>query len=367
MEGLSPTQGGPSSPYLHPYMARADQLLTDAGRIMSQMLEDCSTTVSAFTAVQLDRMAEAAAAGKPGEKLLSSLQRTTETEGSDRVWLRSQVGDAVRNTYDYHMERTSTDADVVKKQQRHHRARERRLSHLVDLYVRNRSKHAIPEGCLRMGLEYKYLGTPRHIWEIHRQLRIVPGHTWIDTALASPEARLWRPPGWEEGRYTDIEVAVRDNKEWYRRLKYTRHVNGVKVDSELVHTVTGENLYVRGTPELEKMPDPGLGDRWPFEDKYGWDKAIVNNDDMLVVLEPLWKKVGELVEGNPMQLLLRPPPEADHQDRQGPTVTWHPPIILNCGTSSTADNAKIVRHLRKHRGAARKTIVTGDMQTVTPQ
>ena len=54
-----------------------EQLLTGAGRIMSEMLVDCTTTVSAFMAVQLDRMANAAEAGSPGEKLVASLERST--------------------------------------------------------------------------------------------------------------------------------------------------------------------------------------------------------------------------------------------------------------------------------------------------
>ena len=55
--GPSPRDGVPSPPSLQPHWTRVEQLLTGAGRIMSEMLVDCTTTVSAFMAVQLDRMA----------------------------------------------------------------------------------------------------------------------------------------------------------------------------------------------------------------------------------------------------------------------------------------------------------------------
>ena len=80
-------------------------------------------------------------------------------------------------------------------------------------------------------------------------------------------------------------------------------------------------------------------------DQYNYSDAIVDNNEMQLYLVPLWSEVLALTTIDPMGLLLRPPKEADRRpDRwKEPTVTWHPPVLLDCGTSSYKDAARIYK------------------------
>ena len=144
-------------------------------------------------------------------------------------------------------------------------------------------------------------------------------------------------------------------------MKFSRHKDGQKVESELLHTVTGEHFYIPAAL-TDHLPDPGLGKNWPFLGKYDFSDAVVNLEEMEVYVAPVWKKILQLQNTNSMQLLMRPPPEADTKQWQGPTQIWHPPIILHCGTSSYVDNAKIVKNVRLNRKGT-KSVIACDMQT----
>lgn len=99
-------------------------------------------------------------------------------------------------------------------------------------------------------------------------------------------------------------------------------------------------------------------------DQYNYSDAIVDNNEMQLYLVPLWSEALALTCINPMGLLLRPPKEADlRPDRwKEPTVTWHPPVLLNCGTSSYKDAARIYKACEGD-GEAKKRVVCGDMAT----
>ena len=77
---------------------------------------------------------------------------------------------------------------------------------------------------------------------------------------------------------------------------------------------------------------------------------VVNGAEMELILAPLWTKMLALQKDNSMQLMMRPPKEADRKDwGNQATQTRHAPIILEAGTSSYLYNHKIVENVRANR------------------
>ena len=90
---------------------------------------------------------------------------------------------------------------------------------------------------------------------------------------------------------------------------------------------------------------------------------VVNGAEMDLILAPLWTKMLASQKDNSMQLMMRPPKEADRKDwGNQATQTRHAPIILDAGTSSYLDNHKIVENVRANR-LGKKSVIACDMQT----
>ena len=112
----------------------------------------------------------------------------------------------------------------------------------------------------------------------------------------------------------------------------------------------------------------GLSDecvsRWPFLDNYNYIDAIVSDNEMHMWLTPIWTELLCITVDSPMTPLLRPPKEQDlRPDRwKEPTITWHPPVLLETGTSSYKDATKIYEACKRD-GKAKKRVVCGDMAT----
>ena len=104
--------------------------------------------------------------------------------------------------------------------------------------------------------------------------------------------------------------------------------------------------------------------RWPFLDQYNFSDCIVSNPDMHTKLDAIWKELFAITSDNSMAPLVRPPPECDlRKDRwEEPTITWPPPILLDTGTSSYLDAAKIYKACKRD-GQATKRVICGDMAT----
>ena len=98
------------------------------------------------------------------------------------------------------------------------------------------------------------------------------------------------------------------------------------------------------------MPDPQLGTEWPFLHRYSYHDMVVNGTEMDLIVAPLWTKMMASQKDNRMQLMMRPPKEADRKDwGNQATQTRHAPIILEAGTSSYLDNHTIVENVRANR------------------
>ena len=342
-----------------PQVLHASELLLTADRIIQQMMHEGTAGATLLCGTELTQSAKQHKAGSRAEKVLRALEPTPEDLGLPAA-LTLLLKGITHNTYDDKVRNKAATTVSSSLRQHHERHRHLHMMNLVNVMIRVRSMHSMPVNCIRRGLENKYLGCPRHLWNMARSYREVPGEMWIDKALSAPALVSWAPPAGEP-RSEHIDLCCRDNKEWWRSVKFSRHKDGQKVESELLHTVTGEHFYIPAAL-TDHLPDPGLGKDWPFLGKYDFSDAVVNLEEMEVYVAPVWKKILQLQNTNSMQLLMRPPPEADTKQWQGPTQIWHPPIILHCGTSSYVDNAKIVKNVRLNRKGT-KSVIACDMQT----
>lgn len=339
---------------------QADDLLTRIQPIMEKLLASEAQIVQDTCRNELRSLVTDMKAGPAASKVLRSLDwKGSMRAATDTPTLENMVWSFMRNTHDDKMFNPNNRASSVKQIERHRHTRDLQVLNLISVITRLRSKHAMPMLNIRRAIEYKYLCCSEHLWNISRLFREVPGESWIDNALSEASVRSWRPPC-EYACSLEIDLCCRDNLEWWRRLKYARTIKGVKKESELIHTVTGEHWYVPAS--LTLTPDPELGNSWPFMGNYNYSDTVVNDAEMQVFLEPLWSKALALIQGNTMQLMCRAPPEADMMPNRGITGTWHARVILNCGTSSYIDNATIIKSVRANR-KAKKSIVACDMQT----
>lgn len=326
--------------------------------MMSAFATELTPAVIAQCQLELTGLVKQAKGGSGPEKVLSSLAGIKPASCTPTV-LRVMSG-MTANSYDLRMADLNRAHVSSSVRAVHARNRSLQATNLSAILCRMRNMHAMPVATIRRGLEYKYLGCHSHLWNLSRSYREVPGESWIQNVLAAPSVMAWRPPPQEE-LSDEIDLCCRDNLEWYRKLKYARYKDGVKLESELIHTVTGEHFHIAKSL-VDHLPDPQLGDDWPFMGTYNYANCIVDLNEMHIMIAPLWQKILALQKSNPMQLLMRPPPEADKVRWEGPTRIWHPNVILNCGTSSYVDNVKIVKNVRANR-VGKKSIIACDMQT----
>lgn len=359
---MSAKRKSPSPAHVYPHTAaitKAGELLSQARDLFKKLAGYHLPIVVDECQVQMQRDIKEKKGGKPEQKVLQSLA-APNSQVRGVAMLHGVLTGIVRNTYDARMEnmnRTKTTDDL---RQLHAHSRALQVSNLTAIITRMRNMHSMPMVSIRRGLENKYLGMPTHLWNLSRAYREVPGEKWVDSALAHPSVSSWQPPA-REALSCKIDLCCRDNLEWWRSVKFARHKDGVKQESELIHTVTGEHFHIPASL-TDHLPDPELGQEWPFLGEYNYSDVVVGLDEMHVFLVPLWQKILCLQESNSMQLLMRPPAEADRVKWDGPTRMWHPNIVLNCGTSSYVDNIKIVKNVRANR-KGEKSIIACDMQT----
>jgi hypothetical protein len=345
--------------HLQALLLQSQELLRESEEIVTLLAEDACAGVIIQCRDALTDAMTAHKAGNRTDKVLLSLAGTAEPAGVPGV-LKDVLEGVLRNTYTEKMRNIKRTRVTDRQRTLYLKNRAMLSMNLISMLMRLRSVHCLPQNSIRRALENKYLCCPTHLWNISRSLREVPGEAWVDATLSDPPLKTWRQPS-KEPESTSVGLVCQDNLEWWRSVKFARHINGFKKESELIHTVTGEHFNIPASA-LDTLPDPNLGNDWPWLGQYNYSDAVVDLSEMELYLKPLWGKILALQSGNSMQLLMRPPPEADRKKWEEPTMTWHPPIILECGTSSYADNAKIVKSIRKHR-KTKKTVIACDMQT----
>ena len=251
-----------------------------------------------------------------------------------------------------------TDAQAVS----HFRKRNTQVEGVIQHMARLRNQKVCPLYLLQDSLERAYNGTSRRDWIFQARSRIVltPTTTW---KMIKAVKAVWKPRApYEASQY--MAVSGQDNKEWYRSVKFTGvDLEGKKIDNELFHTVTGEDIPVPASIACDGMDgDFKNSENWPFEFKFDLREAIPSPSLMKETLQKTLREALMLVKIDPIGMLRRPPPEADCWPDRPPTPHFHADLLMNCGTSSYRDCAKIIERCRDGAPAS-KRLIFGDFQT----
>ena len=246
------------------------KLIGTAGKLLSQardLLQEISVDASAAVTAQCRE--ELAAANKvsrdrsSAQKVLDSL---AGVDSSLREWaptLATHLDGILANTYDAQMVNPKVRRFTTQQKSRWEHRKNAQAHSLMSLLTRLRGKHACPVPAIRRTLELKYYHTPEKIWRLQSFQREVMSDTWVTKVLASDSLRAWRPPASFE-QNLDVELHVRDNLEWWLKIKHNRHKDGKLLRSDIKHTVTGEVFYTPASITAGIVPQE-LGSRWhPF-------------------------------------------------------------------------------------------------------
>ena len=268
-------------------LAEAGKLLTLGGKLMGSMANETEHALAVLYSVDLSKMVKVDRHGSRAFKILCSLHddsRPTRMPTRLRGFLEGLLSNSyVDKMYSYN------NTSVSERQRKlHAQHRELMLMNLSSLLTRIKSMQALPLISIRRGIENKYLGCPTHLWNISRAYREVVGEKWVDDALAAPSVAAWKAPP-REPLSEEIDLCCRDNLEWYRSVKFARHKEGKKLENELLHTVTGEHFHIPASL-VDHLPDPQLGNDWPFMGTYNYTDAVVTCPEMELFLQPLWTK-----------------------------------------------------------------------------
>ena len=199
--------------------------------------------------------------GKSEDRVLLSLAGADASLVCLTPTLASIVLGVTHNTYDARMLNPNRKESLEARLKSVYLARKQaQCNFLLGVLTRMRGQQSTPPELIRRTLELRYTSTPKSVWRLMCSKREVLSESWVEKTLSRPSLRAWRPPHPEEDN-TDIELHVRDNLEWWLKIKFNRMREGKLLKSEIKHTATGEVFYTpaRVTAGLT-LPD--LGNRY---------------------------------------------------------------------------------------------------------
>ena len=242
-------------------LAAAEKLIARAQGLAGSTALGELTLAKGLLRLEVTELNYAARSGKPQDRLLSLLDGTSPSPGAEAPapLLHGLLSDVVANSYDAKIARQGAKQVSARQRELYERRKASQQEFLVSLVTRMRGKHAAPPAIIRRSLELKYYATHERVWSLQCFQRTAMGETWVDKLLDHPAVRARRPPTPEDWN-SEIELHVRDNLEWYLKIKFNRHLGGKLLKSEVKHTVTGELFYTPASLTCG-LESPDLGDR----------------------------------------------------------------------------------------------------------
>jgi len=242
-------------------LAAAEELVARAQGLAGSTALGDLTLAKGFLGEEVTELNRAARIGKPQDRLLSLLDGSSSSSSAEAPApvLRDLLSDVIANSYDDKLARKGGKQVGARLLERYHRRKASQQDFLVGLITRMRGKHATPPEMIRRSLELKFYATHSKVWSLECFQRTAMSESWVDRLLDSPAVKARRPPTPGEWN-SDIELHVRDNLEWYLKVKFNRHQGGKLLTSEVKHTVTGE-LFFTPASLTRDLVSPDLGDR----------------------------------------------------------------------------------------------------------
>jgi hypothetical protein len=264
-----------------------------------------------------------------------------------------QLDTIVYNTYD---REAASGYQDPSKADRHTCRKDARKLNLYSLTFRVRNMHAITDWVVMKSIELHYNGTGKKPWEVMTQQREVLSREMTYKILES-QPFYSEPTGFAAS--ASYIILVRDNLELWLQVKTVRTIDGKKIESRLIHCITGEDVPIPADLVISAPTD----DVWAVPSRYSMKSEFIpSRAEFERRLSTIWNKFISQVKNETMSLFDRPSPDQDQYGGHSRTVTHHSPIMIDVGTSDAKDimkvmDAALVAHPEK------KIILVGDNQT----
>ena len=243
------------------------------------------------------------------------------------------------------------------KRQEHQARRMKQATVLVEVLARHRNQHAMPPGIMQDSIERLYQGTRESDWlsQTRQKKVLAPNTTRKLVRTLSSQFKL--RVDFDVSKH--LAVHCRDNLEFWLKVKFAGYEadKKTKKESELLHTVTGEDFPVDSALVDPAKDDEELaGATWPFLNTFNMHNSVPSatlvKKEMQDMVTEAWTIMApkDGIDDGLTALLMRPPPAADVQ-RRSPTPHKHAQILMDVGTSSYDDAKKIVRGARQDQEA----------------
>jgi hypothetical protein len=218
----------------------------------------------------------------------------------------------------------------------------------------------------KLSIEGLYNGKTKSEWRVSSRLRATYSRKCTQDLCASVPDYV---PELPDGQFAvqdcqQVKLAVRDNKEFWLNQS-SRLVDGVRVQSRLLHCVTGERCPIPLSLVQDVLPLPQDSAWAPQAQQINlatkFPMPIAERDAWL---KGLWSDyVGlYLNSSDSHRLLARPDPGLDPW-KWGRQVTYHSKIHMETGTSESADLEKILDALIEEDPEC-LWLLGGDQQTI---
>ena len=341
--------------------SRAMEFVDDGRRLMQRAYTQLMGSDYGSLRSDVDALSSHIAAIPMRERVLQVLDNEVET------WMPHHLAERLRgvmrglthNTHDERFERKHS-SKITKEMTVQHRAkRDMARDSLIAHLLRLRHFRATPPVVIMDSIERLYFGTTKPDWAAQsKQRKLLSRQGTVDAVMSICPYTPPKPAGREY--QSQIVVQSMDNLEFWLRVKFSGFdKQGNKVQSELLHTVTGETfpvpaeLYVN--PAAEEQPVPA--ENWPCLGKYDLRQFSPSPQIFNVELDAWWNEMLGVMSTELDGLLRRPPRGRDKRAVLGATYLIHAGVIYDCGTSSYADAQRIIDHSRAAFDATKRIIM----------
>jgi hypothetical protein len=234
-----------------------------------------------------------------------------------------------------------------------------RVRNLYEMILRARFKDLSLPLIVKKSVSMLFNGASWKVWQLRNKLRETYSkkHTEKLCKALQPYSS---PLGFEP--CTWVRLIVKDNKEFWFNLKHVRVVDGVRQESMVYHTVTGEHIPLPRNSFEDLDPAQHHSVWLPIEQQVDLlNHFPIKRTSIDATLQRVFNKKIQIAGTDPILLLERPAPETDLWTG-GRQVTHHEPIHLDVGTSSLSDVRKVIVDLIE-RFTEGLLCVVGDQQT----
>ena len=200
----------------------------------------------------LDSLCQTWSLGTPVERILSCLNNPAEQlfklNGDELIanyeplGVANQLARWTTNTWDARMSNPKYKGRSEPQKKASMDNRDVQIISVLSHLARLRNKNATPPLIVMKAIRMFYKGISHSVTNTDVATRGLLSHEWVEKAMEDERLLNYMAP-MDTEMSDEIEMMVKDNLEWWWNIKWARTTNeGLKLLSDLIHTVTGERI-----------------------------------------------------------------------------------------------------------------------------